>query len=544
MPDYTKNQDGNVTEYQVDDYSQLPLSVQERMGYITPEERIAREMAAFPRAPRPTVQQELDAARIDVPEKVGGQPISSYLKRPDVQNALAQKLFGPVGGAVAFGIGDQLSGQNSLGIEQPVSQKELAMAAAKKMAAENQPVADMPVAQPAQAAPSGQKSAGPSAFESKIRKLNEDARLEGEKAALAEMNAAQAKAAGEAELLKQREDAMLDQEQRRMTAEMARQESLDNQMKEYRSTVDEIKKINTTVDPNRYWANAGTGQKILSAIGLIIGGAAAGRNGENVAATAIDKAIQQDIDAQKATITASLQKGEQLSGMQKNIYSMMLQKFGDERAAESASKLAMLEVFESKIAQNAAKSSGQAAQANYQKALAQLSAQKAQSETALMQYMDKRALDWSELALKGRELSMKGGAGLTTDQRKKLDEIEPRRQNIDRNIARLRSLVEEHGTVEKVEPGIENEMRGLANDIAVDLAKLKDPNSVARPGEVELELQTIFQPGAFQRKSAVFHGLDQLRERTNQRANDQYQLLGVQPPRQFSTKEDLGIKPK
>lgn len=59
------------------------------------------------------------------------------------------------------------------------------------------------------------------------------------------------------------------------------------------------------VDPNHYWASKSTGGKMLAGIGIILGGMGAGlqgRGGENPAMQAINRAVDADIDAQKANI--------------------------------------------------------------------------------------------------------------------------------------------------------------------------------------------------------------------------------------------------
>jgi len=54
------------------------------------------------------------------------------------------------------------------------------------------------------------------------------------------------------------------------------------------------------IDPSRYWQNMSTGNKIQSAIALLVGGLGAGLgDGKNHAMEMINKAIDQDIDAQK-----------------------------------------------------------------------------------------------------------------------------------------------------------------------------------------------------------------------------------------------------
>lgn len=56
------------------------------------------------------------------------------------------------------------------------------------------------------------------------------------------------------------------------------------------------------INPNHYLENMGTGQKISTAIGMILGGAAGGANGHNPAMEILQTQINRDIDAQKANL--------------------------------------------------------------------------------------------------------------------------------------------------------------------------------------------------------------------------------------------------
>jgi hypothetical protein len=58
--------------------------------------------------------------------------------------------------------------------------------------------------------------------------------------------------------------------------------------------------LNSKIDPKRVWANASTGQKIAAAIAMALGGAGAAiANQPNLAVAVVQKAIDNDIDAQK-----------------------------------------------------------------------------------------------------------------------------------------------------------------------------------------------------------------------------------------------------
>lgn len=58
------------------------------------------------------------------------------------------------------------------------------------------------------------------------------------------------------------------------------------------------------IDPNQYWENKGTGGKVTAAIGIALAGIGGGMSGQggNVALDVINKAIDRDIDSQKANL--------------------------------------------------------------------------------------------------------------------------------------------------------------------------------------------------------------------------------------------------
>jgi len=126
-------------------------------------------------------------------------------------------------------------------------------------------------------------------------------------------------------------------QQERADALAAKQAEVDRQVQEYQG----IK-----IDPNRIWHNASTGDKIQAGVAMllgIVGQAMAG--GENQAMTAIDKAINMDIDAQKA----NMDKAGKNVDVARTMYADMRQKFGDDRIAREA----MREMAFNKIASDA-----------------------------------------------------------------------------------------------------------------------------------------------------------------------------------------------
>jgi hypothetical protein len=105
------------------------------------------------------------------------------------------------------------------------------------------------------------------------------------------------------------------------------------------------------IDPNRYWGKARTGNQVLSGISLLLGGLGAGNTGQNAALPVIQKAIDRDIEAQKANM-----------GNTHNLLSQNLARLGDSRAAELQTRMQYNAITQAMMAKAAAKSgSAQAA---------------------------------------------------------------------------------------------------------------------------------------------------------------------------------------
>lgn len=83
------------------------------------------------------------------------------------------------------------------------------------------------------------------------------------------------------------------------------------------------------VDPKRYFNNMSTGQRVSTAIAMILGGIGAGlTKGPNLAMQMINKAVDDDISAQKADL-----------GKTNTLLSMNMQKFHNLQSAEAATRL-------------------------------------------------------------------------------------------------------------------------------------------------------------------------------------------------------------
>lgn len=108
------------------------------------------------------------------------------------------------------------------------------------------------------------------------------------------------------------------------------------------------------VNPRHFQESMGSGQKANAAIGLLLGGMAGGLsgNGGNVAMDFLNKQIDRDIDAQKANIN----NRRTVLGAYENLY-------GKGMEAQNLARATMLDVYNHKIKQVAAKFGTQSAQA-------------------------------------------------------------------------------------------------------------------------------------------------------------------------------------
>lgn len=127
---------------------------------------------------------------------------------------------------------------------------------------------------------------------------------------------------------------------------------------------------NQNIDPTRLWNNAGTGNKILAGIGILLSGIGSGLQGhgaQNIALNVIDKEIDRDIDAQKTEL-----------GKKQTLFSENLRLLGDARAARAATKAQLLSVAQTQANAIAARSGSKEATAKMQMINAGVDIQKAQ----------------------------------------------------------------------------------------------------------------------------------------------------------------------
>jgi hypothetical protein len=177
-----------------------------------------------------------------------------------------------------------------------------------------------------------------------------------------------------------------------------------------------------------------------------------------------------------------------------------------------------------------------------------------QSEEKRADVADKRARELAQMQIEG-ELKAAGirasGKGELTPYQemmkeekqiqkqekdlKALKEIETRKRTIEDNIERAKAIVGPSGvgTFEMFGPESE-ELNSIIDEISVDMAKLQDPDSVARPNEVALVRKNLIPESAIGKlgmsNDTAIKLLDKFKERVNERAKIGYQVRGIKAP--------------
>lgn len=137
----------------------------------------------------------------------------------------------------------------------------------------------------------------------------------------------------------------------RQKKEADRQKRLDIEKQKLDKATEDYS--NMDVDPNRFFHDKSTANKIVGGIGVFLGGLSL-QGGPNQALGMIENAINRDVDAQKSNIA---KEGNVLT-MKRGMYQDMLSRFGDERQAENATKIAMLQAAQAKAAAIGSKMQG------------------------------------------------------------------------------------------------------------------------------------------------------------------------------------------
>lgn len=283
------------------------------------------------------------------------------------------------------------------------------------------------------------------------------------------------------------------------------------------------------IDPQKYWNNH---SKIATAIGIILAGFNP-TNRPNAAIEFLKYQMDQNIEAQRQNLSAK-----------QNLLSANLRQVGNLRDAVEMTRIMQNDIVSQELQAAAAKAqnpvsaaaamqaasqlnmtaSGLAQQMAQRRTIAQLTATKNQNPDAYlmaMQQIDpKRAADESQLLVPGV------GFARSSDDAKILKETVYRRDSIKNNSAKAIEMIKKYGTYEALGPHNAT-FDSLVEQIATDQAKLIDPSSIARPGEVEMIKKTLASPGLFQQNSTAQKNLQNFYKTVDSRAQEAFKSRGL-----------------
>lgn len=155
-------------------------------------------------------------------------------------------------------------------------------------------------------------------------------------------------------------------------AEAERIQMQEKQRQDFEHTANAVS--NMRIDPDRFWNNKTTDEKVMANIGLALGAFAAGfKGGRNHALDMLNSQIDRDIDAQKKNWEISASGAD----AKKSAFSMAMQQTGDARAAEAIARAGIADAVKYKVEAMAAKAKGTEAQNNARTLMAALDMQKA-----------------------------------------------------------------------------------------------------------------------------------------------------------------------
>jgi hypothetical protein len=315
--------------------------------------------------------------------------------------------------------------------------------------------------------------------------------LKAEQAAIEGRGKAEAQQAFETEtaLYDARTGMLAAQLQQKDMAARARERSSEL-MGRYQQSLDEMRSIDARVDPGRFWASRSTLDKVIGTIGLALGAVGAGKDGVNRASELLTRAVDRDIDAQKAEVALRLQKGQQAMQGATTMFGMNQQLFQDDIAAAAAAKATALELADNQLKQVAARYASPIAKNNAAVLSAQLQGAKTKFETDLKLRLEELAIKRQANAIDAAKAANAGGPGSDKQALHTAQQVREKAADIRANISKARALIKATGTFELLGPN-QADLGNALSSIATDMAKLKDPDSAARPGEVEQEIKNI-----------------------------------------------------
>ena len=311
-----------------------------------------------------------------------------------------------------------------------------------------------------------------------------------------------------------------------------------SQMDQIQMARDEMKRVDTTIDEGKWWADRSVPGKIAAVIGLALG-AIGNDNGVNRAAQLIQQQVDRSIDAQKASHELALRKGQANVSSAENLYAMTRQMTQDDVAADSASRATLYDLAKNKVDIAAAKAGAPLAKQKLLELSATLAAKKDEKDVATKQRgfdnsIKKQNADSDRMRAEADAVAA-GNKAATGDktQQALLATVQTEEGTIQKQGDALLKLIDKHGTSESDwlgTPGVEAQMRQAVDNMAIAASKLKDPNSAAKESEVAGERKNIFEPGILKNKAAARAAIESYMANGKQRAELAFSARGMASP--------------
>ncbi len=203
-----------------------------------------------------------------------------------------------------------------------------------------------------------------------------------------------------------------DEQARAYTQQAQQAHALQTNMEQHLKTLDAQNSTitnaisNTQINPNHFWDNQSTGSKIGMLAGMIVSGFGAGAGQGNMAMNIINKAIDQDIAAQKDNL-----------GTKENLLKANMLQYGNLNMAIDATRLNLLAATKGQIDASQAKLGGAMAQQNaalmkseIDKQMMNTSLQLAQQKAGLDQFKNPQGMPVSQNGQQGIDPNAMGYA--------------------------------------------------------------------------------------------------------------------------------------
>lgn len=336
------------------------------------------------------------------------------------------------------------------------------------------------------------------------------------------IDAAEVQAAGEAK----RAELLQQEAQAAQAKEEQRQQLAGESRKHIEAAQKEMQAPDGKVDANRLWANKSTGQKVLAGMAVFLTGLGQGLMGKggNPALEMIQKQIDDDINLQREAIAAERSRKKDNFSATVQRHNLLREQLGDERAVESAERGMRWAAAEQMLKSKLSLLQGDEAKARGAQMLASIGLEKEK-------YFREASFRSAQLGMQRLELAAKLSAAKGGDKEtaQHLAEVEDRYRNIKTTGQKVQQMLKNKGTWEAT--GSHNkELDRLVTDMAIDMAKLKDPRSVARSEEVEAEKKNLMQAGFFTRNSTAENMLENFLGSVDERRRLAYDVRGFRPP--------------